>query len=345
MELWTGVRPVPGRARRVAQIREDEGWDGITFTDSQCLSGDVFVAMTTAAMTTSDIMLATGVTNPATRHPTVTAAAIASVNAEAGGRACLGVGRGDSSLSNIGAAPAGTSLLASYLRRVHTLLSGGETPFYDEVVPAIDQTLPHLDRPQSSKLHWLTAADVCPPVPVFLVASGPQVIRIGAALADRVTLAVGANSARVRWGIEIARAVNPGIPIGAYVNVVVDDDVERAWQSARARVAVFARFAAMHGSVHGPVAEEELEVMRRVAASYQLTRHSSSLASHNIEVTDKFCRTFAVFGPPGYCAARLRELIELGVDRLHIVGPSTSPQRQESRRRFVREVMPRLRER
>ena len=344
MELWTGIRPVPGRARRLAQALEEEGWDGISFTDSQCLSGDVFVAMTAAAMTTIQIKLATGVTNPATRHPTVTAAAIASVNIEADGRASLGLGRGDSALSNIGAAPASMATLTDYLRRVRALLSGAEVSFADEGMPAIDERLPHKNRPRASRLHWLPGVQVRPPVPVSLVSSGPQGIMVGAEFADRVTLAVGADPARVRWAVQTVRAVNPHIPIAAYVNVVVDDDVDRAWRSARGRVAVFARFAAMRGAAQGPGQEKDLATMQRVAAGYELTRHSSAVASHNDVLTEDFCRTFAVIGPPGHCVARLRELAELGVDRLHIVGPNTSPQRQQSRRRFVREVMPRLRE-
>jgi hypothetical protein len=62
---------------------------------------------------------------------------------------------------------------------------------------------------------------------VSVVASGPKVIRVGAELADRVVLAVGADPARVRWGLGIVRAVNPTVSSGMYVNVVVDDDLNR----------------------------------------------------------------------------------------------------------------------
>ena len=79
-------------------------------------------------------------------------------------------------------------------------------------------------------------------MPVFVVASGPRVIRAAAELADRVTLALGADPERIRWGAELAREVNPAVKIGAYVNVVVDEDVERARALGAGSITSFARF-------------------------------------------------------------------------------------------------------
>ena len=47
----------------------------------------------------------TGVTNPATRHPAALATAIATVQEESGGRAILGIGRGDTALFHLGRTP------------------------------------------------------------------------------------------------------------------------------------------------------------------------------------------------------------------------------------------------
>lgn len=48
-------------------------------THSQNLAGDCYIALAAAALVTSKLCLGTGVTNPVTRHPTVTAAAFASL--------------------------------------------------------------------------------------------------------------------------------------------------------------------------------------------------------------------------------------------------------------------------
>ena len=96
MELWTtGVASPRGTARAAKQL-EDAGWAGLQVVDSQNLSGDPYVALAMAATTTTTLGLATGVTNTVTRHAAVTACSIASVQRIAQGRACLGIGRGDS---------------------------------------------------------------------------------------------------------------------------------------------------------------------------------------------------------------------------------------------------------
>ena len=73
--------------------------------DSQNLNADVWVELALAAAATERLRLGPGVTNPATRHPAVTASAAATLQEESGGRAVLGLGRGDSSLGQIGRAP------------------------------------------------------------------------------------------------------------------------------------------------------------------------------------------------------------------------------------------------
>src|SRR5712664_650078 len=105
IEVFTGAAPQPRTSAASAHKAEDAGWTGLTFTDSQSLSGDPYVAMIVAAAATTTLRLATGVTNPLTRHPSVAASAITSVDLESGGRAELGIGRGDSALAHIGLAP------------------------------------------------------------------------------------------------------------------------------------------------------------------------------------------------------------------------------------------------
>ena len=120
-------------------------------TDSQNLAGDCYIALAAAALVTSKLCLGTGVTNPVTRHPAVTAAAFASLQELSQGRAVCAVGRGDSALPHLGRAPAGVDALDRYLRALQSYLRGESIPFdepdpdearraarmfEDEVVPA-----------------------------------------------------------------------------------------------------------------------------------------------------------------------------------------------------------------
>src|ERR1700679_2851382 len=98
-EVWTVCGPLVGKSATLAKTAEEQGWDGITFGDSQNRAGDSFVEMALAAVATTRLRIATWVTNPVTRHPAVVAGAIATLQEESGGRMELGIGRGDSALA------------------------------------------------------------------------------------------------------------------------------------------------------------------------------------------------------------------------------------------------------
>src|SRR5580693_8379785 len=106
IEFWLGGRSRDATIVARAPAIEAEGWDGQMFMDSQALSADPYVLMGAWAGATRHLRLSTGVTNPLTRNLAVTAAGAASVQAISGGRAVLGIGRGDSALAYLGLAPA-----------------------------------------------------------------------------------------------------------------------------------------------------------------------------------------------------------------------------------------------
>ncbi len=92
----------PGRVAELAHSAEDWGFTGLLVADSQNLTADIWVELALAAVATERLRLGPGVTNPVTRHLTVTASAAATLQAESDGRATLGLARGDSALSQIG---------------------------------------------------------------------------------------------------------------------------------------------------------------------------------------------------------------------------------------------------
>lgn len=88
----------------VAELERD-GVGRIWVIDSQLAMKDVYAGLVVAALNTSRVGLGTGVTNAVTRHPTVTANAVAAVDELSHGRAFLGLGAGDSALYGIGLKP------------------------------------------------------------------------------------------------------------------------------------------------------------------------------------------------------------------------------------------------
>jgi 5,10-methylenetetrahydromethanopterin reductase len=104
--------PEIGTVVAQAERAEGLGWDGITFTDSQNLIGDPFVAVALAATVTDRLRFATGVTNAFTRHPAALQRR-SHVQETSGGRFVLGIGRGDTALFHLGEADAGRPFIES----------------------------------------------------------------------------------------------------------------------------------------------------------------------------------------------------------------------------------------
>ncbi len=324
IEFATAAFATPGKAVPAAQAAEAAGFDILHLTDSQCLRGDVYTQMMLCGQATSSIKLATGVTNPLTRHASVTAASILSIQAECNGRAILGIGRGDSAVLHIGETPATMAVYGEYVRELKGYLAG----------EAVEQ------NGFQSRLRWLDQIEV-EKVPVDMVGSGPKSLRLAGELADRVTLAVGVDLERIRWGIEQVRegaeAVHRSIediPIGAYVNVGVGDDDDRARASIRGSAATFAHFSASIGADF----ENQPDIMRRVTeklvTDYDTSYHTQGDAPHVEHLDDEFIDWFAAVGDDEHVIERLAPLVELGLNHLYFVGPAQG---------LTKTVMPELR--
>jgi 5,10-methylenetetrahydromethanopterin reductase len=352
VQLWAPAIPIARFAAAQAERAEARGWDGIVFADSQNLAGDVYVALTLAAGATSRIGIGTGVTNPYTRHPAVTAASIATIHELTGGRAVLGIGRGDSALAYLGLAPAPVPVFARYVERVQAYLAGEEPPAGDdESLASLDAGSLPLGQQPRLRIEWLARAAL-PKVPVDVVGTGPRVLEVGGRLAERVTVSVGADPGRVEWALDVARRAHgeagldpASLSLGAYVNVVAHPDPAVAARLARPSVLSFARFSAMHGVAVGPAGEADRAALEGIAPAYDMNRHFRHREDEGPTLPPGFVERFGVVGAPAGCAERLAQLVALGLDRLVIVGPTapTDPAAAEAETCFVEEVAPTLR--
>jgi 5,10-methylenetetrahydromethanopterin reductase len=331
-EVWLHGFPVPSRTASLAAQAEDWGYDGLLLADSQMLVADPYVELALAAQATSTLRLGPGVTNPLTRHPAVTAAALATLHVESGGRAAAVLGRGDSAVLQLGLAPASTAALRRAVLDVRRYLSG-------EGVPTSDG-LP-------GRLGWFTSPDFAP-VPVAVAATGPVTITMAAETADAVDLTMGADPQRIAWAADLARtaAARQGraVSVGAFVNVGVSDDPDVARSLVRGSAAIFAHFASQGPSTD--VSEGDRSVLDRLRNSYAESGHGLSHAAHSTILTDDFLDRFAVVGTAEHCAERLQQLLSAGVERLIIVPGSRDADPRlvaESNDVFARDVIPTLR--
>jgi 5,10-methylenetetrahydromethanopterin reductase len=347
-EVWTTGIAWPGAVERTATRAEAAGFDGLAVVDSQNLAGDPWVGLALAARETEHLQLGTAVTNPVTRHPAVTAAAAVTLQVASAGRFVLGIGRGDSALAHLGRAPASVATFERYLAVLQAYLRGDEIAFddlgfHEGVAPPVD-TLDLADAPTASRLHFLPPD--LPKVPVEVAATGPHVLATAARHADRVLLALGADPDRVRWGIDTVRAAGPAASVGAFVNVVAHPDVDVARELASGGVATFARFSVMHGTVSGPADPDERDAFAAVHDAYDMTRHTQVGSPQAGTLTPEFIDRFGIVGTSDACAQRLGELVDLGLDKLIITGPTLGADPAEARaalERFATEVLPALR--
>jgi 5,10-methylenetetrahydromethanopterin reductase len=323
----------------VAQARraEDAGWDGLTFTDSQNLVGDPFVGIAVAAEHVERLRFATGVTNAFTRHPAALATVAATVQETSGGRFVLGIGRGDTALFHLGRKPMTVDDFAARVTELQTYLA--------------NDTVECNGRP--SRLRWLDRARQ-PKVPLDVASSGPRVIEFAARVAERVTLAVGADPDRVAWALDLARkaAADAGrgpaeISFGAYVNIGCHPDPDVARGLIAGAVSAFAHFSSMPGSTGAGLADQDREVVAEVGRRYDSNEHLSNAAAHNAALDAAFVERFAIVGAPDVCVERTRSLAQLGIERFVVTGPTFGADREHARtaqRLVTTEVLPALRQ-
>ena len=351
IEIWRAGGAERSASLEEARSVEAAGWDGQIFMDSQSLCADPYARMGVWAVGTERIKLATGVTNPLTRHPAVTAASAAGVHEISGGRAVLGIGRGDSALAYLGYAPVRLSAFRRSLQDLQTLLSGGEVEF-ERFAPV--ENAPSLasmslgDRPTGTALKWLPGA--LPKVPLDVAATGPKVIEMAATIAERVTFSVGANPERVRWAIDLARTARrkaglkeDGLNLGLQVIVICDPDIDAVRELATLFVTPVARWQVMQGDAVGPQNESDKANFQLVRHGYDMNKHGDSQGGDKVmggTLTWDFVERFAIVGPPDRCIERLLELTRLGIERFMIVGPDLL---HPGPTLFSREVMPALR--
>lgn len=328
MQVYLHSFSFPGRVAPAAAHAERLGFDGFLLADSQNLNADIWVELALAGAATDRLVVGPGVTNPVSRHPAVTASAAMTLHAETGGRAVLGVGRGDTALARIGRPPVA---LADFERAIVALQHylGGRPVDYDGATDPIA---------------WSPGPDLGK-VELSVAATGPKVIALAARHAEQVDFTVGAEHARLRWAARTATATSDDVSLGAYVNVAVHPDRTVARDLVRGSAAIFARFAT-HGAPLDGLSEATRDGIARLGARYDEARHGQAAAPQAQQLDDDFIDRFAVVGSSQEVIDRLAQIGELGIERVIVVAGSLDADPalvEESNERFAAEVLPALR--
>lgn len=285
----------------LAADAERHGYEALWYIDFQLGMKDVYTAMTLAALATSRMHIGPAVTNLVTRHPTVTANAMSALDELTEGRAMLGLGAGWSATYGAGMPPSKLGDLRQGIDEFRTLLTGDEADLY------------------GTRVQLKTARGQ---LPIYLAVSQPGMLRLAGQRADGAVLMGAADPEVCAWqlryleeGLAKAGRDRSEVTVDLFVTMSVDDDEQRALDDVRAWAT--SQAATMHVWKHLPPSWERFRPQfADAASSYHLVDHLSLHADHKAVVTDEFVRTVAIAGDVATCAARLRELVALDIDRI-----------------------------
>jgi alkanesulfonate monooxygenase SsuD/methylene tetrahydromethanopterin reductase-like flavin-dependent oxidoreductase (luciferase family) len=314
---------------RLAERADRYGYAMIGIADTPGNAMDPWVSATVVARASRRTRIALCVTNLLTRHPAVSAAAIASLDHVSNGRAVLGIGAGHSGTRNVGLPKSRAKDLAEGVTFIKTLLKGE----------------PATLGAATAHLPWIKRAP-----PVFLAASHPKPLQVAGRTADGVFANFGLAAENIR-------ASEKEIFDGAAAAGRTPDDIE-IWQIAAldcnedrnaARSKVGAMLAFLAGYVIG---DKNLET-RGVPESLRQPllelrqRYSTRPGDADIRLVeelglfDYLSRRLSICGNPQDCLAQALAAKAAGAKRLMLtVSLASDPVRTVEL--FGEHVLPKL---
>lgn len=295
-------------ADAAATIDRDLAYDNLVIGDER-VNRNTYALLALAAERTETIGLGTGVTNPYTRHPALTAAAVATIDRIAPGRVHLGLGGG----SPIGLDPLGydqddpIGTVRDAIKVIRPLLAGESAD---------------LDRKEFSIED--AAMDFTPDndIPIYVAGRGPSILGLGGFRGDGVI--AGAGLATVE-GMEFAREhVGKGaakadrdlddLDLVCWAFLSMADDRDAALDGVNplvARIVNKAPLKALSAIGVDPDLAKEVKALDDVREM-----PAEELRDH---VPRAVTEQFAVAGTPEDCRTHLDRLTDAGVDHVGLL--------------------------
>jgi len=214
----------------LAQQSEGLGYQYFWYTDVR-FARECYIALAAVALGTKTIRIGTGVTDPYSRHPAITAAAIATLDELSGGRAVLGIGIGGAGFKELGIEK---TLPIAAMREAVEMINGliaGEKVTTQGKVFAVD----------GGKLSF---QPVRSKIPVYFATHGAQMTRLAGQIADGVLIAnvlqpsaFDFYTGKLDEGIAKAGRDAATVDVGLRVEACINDDDAAAFTVMRKRVA------------------------------------------------------------------------------------------------------------
>ena len=297
-----GIDPPSAFVDKVNEI-EALGFDNLWLTDSSLHTRDCYSYLTLAATVSTRLVLGSAVTNPLSRHPGITAAALATVDEVSDGRAILGIGAGDRPLRALGLRTSSVATLEATVDVIRRLWRGEELT---EEAASFRFRAAHLRfQPR-------------PDIPIYVSASGPRTLELAGRVADGVILLIGLFPEAVAWalshidrGAQAAGRPRPHIAVFAYG--AIDEDESRALEAARPIAAWFPQ-TAPHVCELAGVPASIVDDVRRLYSGGEFQEASAAASL----MPDDFVRRVALAGNRAQATASIEQVLGAGADSVHV---------------------------
>ncbi len=288
--------------RALLRTAERAGFCYVWFADSHLIWQEVTPYLSLAALESPSLRFGPLVTNPVTRHPTVVASSLATLNELSDGRAILGLGRGDSAVRTLGLSPMRVTEFRTVSLQMRALCRGETVDFHGTPVC----------------FPWLTR-----PVPLFIAAYGPKVLRLAGEIADGVILQI-AEPEVIRWAlqylrqgaIQAEREIGPDEIIVAAPSYISDDPAH-----ALARVRAYPAVVSNHirdllrqypASSLPSTLLQDIEVIQ----NYDYQHHGQPDAPYAQAVSYQLAARFTIIGTVTDCQTKIAQLAACGVTQI-----------------------------
>lgn len=299
-----------------AQVAEESGFKQMTLIDSQNLCRDVYGMMTMAAVNTSRIHIGHGVTNPFTRHPSVTANATATINELSGGRAFLGIGAGFSAVMTMGMKARSMAEFRQVVEFFKGYTAGEEVEY------------------QGAKMHseWSRRQ-----VPVYMASTGLKSLQLTGEIGDGAII-MSVNPVIWKWSLEQmergAEKSNRDVSaIDKWARTMIY--VAPSKEAAKREVASYAATCACEAyrsllrrdkpeveDLRNRMEETDPGILDEIKAVYDAFdpyQHEVTDAPHSLVVTQRVIDTFLLTGTPEDISEQIERLHPLGVNNISTV--------------------------
>ena len=209
---------------------EQLGYRSFWYTDIR-FGRECYVGLSAVASRTSRLLLGPGVSDPYTRHPAITAAAIATFDELSGGRALLGLGVGGQGFRELGIERRlPVAALRETVEIVRALLRGETVSLQGKVISLAEARLDF--EPVRAR------------IPIYFATHGAQVSKLAGRIADGVLVANTLHPhmfelylKQIREGMAHTGRTPESFDLGLRVEACISDDGEAAFAVMRRRMA------------------------------------------------------------------------------------------------------------